>query len=228
LDFSRAFGSLDKAPITERGRITVDGIEEIYAISNILKDGEPIGALGAGESAWHSDMTYVPDPPYASCLYAREVPVDGGNTGFANAYLAYERLPASLRVVVDGLSLKHDTTTNSGGYIRLGYDAPKDVSTSPGGIHPLVLTHPDTGRKALFLGRRLHAYIVGLSVAESEALLDEIWKHAVQPELTWHHQWAVGDLVMWDNRFTLHRRDPFPDTQRRLMHRTQIRHRRAA
>lgn len=220
---SRHFGPLDKAPITEHGRLHAPGFEEVYVISNVTEGGRPIGALGAGESVWHADMAYLETPPYASSLYALEVPDEGGNTGFISMYAAYDSLPADLRDRVDGLSLKHDSTTNSGGYLRQGYEPPADLTTSPGTVHPLVIRHPVTGRKALLLGRRPYAYIPGLPVAESEALLDRIWEAAVRPELAWHHRWRVEDLVMWDNRWTMHRRDPFPEHLRRRMHRTQIR-----
>ncbi len=220
--FSAGFGRLDKAPITEHGRLHAPGFEEVYVISNVVEDGRPIGALGAGESAWHADMTYLEDPPFGSCLYALEVPSEGGDTGFISMFAAYEALPDELRRRVEGLTLKHDSTTNSGGYLRRGYETPGDLAASPGTVHPLVITHPGSGRRALLLGRRLNAYIPGLPVAESEALLDAIWEHALPPGLAWHHRWRVGDLVMWDNRWTMHRRDPFPSDQRRRMHRTQI------
>lgn len=216
------FGPLDKAPITENGRLHAPGYEEVYVISNITENGRPIGALGAGESVWHADMTYLETPPYASSLYALEVPAEGGDTGFLSMFSAYDALPEPLKRKVEGLSIKHDSTTNSGGYLRQGFAPPTDVATSPGTVHPLVIAHPVTGANALLLGRRPHAHIPGLSVTESDALLDEIWAAAVRPELAWHHRWRVGDLVMWDNRWTMHRRDPFPDDQRRRMHRTQI------
>ncbi|MBP2300761.1 TauD/TfdA dioxygenase family protein [Azospirillum picis] len=216
------FGPLDKAPVTEHGRLHAPGFEEVYVISNVTENGRPIGALGAGESVWHADMTYLETPPYASSLYALEVPAEGGDTGFLSMFAAYDALPAALKRRAEGLSIKHDSTTNSGGYLRQGFAPPADLATSPGTVHPLVITHPATGAKALLLGRRPHAYIPGLAVADSEALLDEIWAAAIRPELAWHHRWRVGDLVMWDNRWTMHRRDPFPDDQRRRMHRTQI------
>ncbi|CAO3456286.1 dioxygenase, TauD/TfdA family [Azospirillum argentinense] len=216
------FGPLDKAPITEHGRLHAPGFEEVYVISNVTEQGRPIGALGAGESVWHADMTYLETPPYASSLYALEVPEEGGDTGFISMFAAHDALPEDLRRRIDGLSIKHDSTTNSGGYLRQGFAPPTDLATSPGTVHPLVIAHPASGRKALLLGRRPHACIPGLPPAESEALLDAVWEAAVRPELSWHHRWRVGDLVMWDNRWTMHRRDPFPENQRRRMHRTQI------
>src|ERR1700722_1110373 len=118
--FSRRFGELDLAPVQETGRRFVDGMPEIYIVSNVLKDGEPIGSLGNGEAVWHTDMSYLPDPPKASMLYALEVPPAGGNTEFLNMYALYEALPAALKRDIAGLRVKHDGTYNSGGYLRQG------------------------------------------------------------------------------------------------------------
>jgi len=182
----------------------------------------PIGSLGAGEATWHTDMSYLQDPPKASILYALEVPPAGGNTYFNSMYRAYEILPESLKKRIEGKMLKHDGTYNSGGYVRQGIAAVDDPVTSPGTFHPLVCTHPETKRRVLYLGRRRNAYIDGLPLAESESLLDELWLQANRPELEWHNEWRVGDLVLWDNRCTMHRRDPFDASSRRVMHRTQI------
>jgi taurine dioxygenase len=220
--FSRRFGVLDFAPVQETGRRFVEGHPEIYVVSNVIENGVPIGSLGAGEAVWHTDMSYIPDPPKASMLYALEVPPSGGNTGFVNMYAAYEALPAALKERVAGLSLKHDGTYNSGGYLRQGVDAVDDPVNSPGAVHPLVCTHPDSGRRVLYLGRRRNGYIMGMPLAESEKLLDELWRYASREEFTWYNRWRVGDLVLWDNRCTMHRRDPFDAQSRRVMHRTQI------
>jgi taurine dioxygenase len=220
--FSRRFGELDFAPVQETGRRFVEGHPEIYVVSNVIENGVPIGSLGAGEAVWHTDMSYLPDPPKASMLYALEVPPAGGNTGFVNMYAVYEALPPGLKRRIEGLSLKHDGTYNSGGYVRQGVDAVDDPVRSPGAVHPLVCTHPDSGRRVLYLGRRRNAYIPGLTLAQSEALLDEVWAYAEREDLTWYNQWRIGDLVLWDNRCTMHRRDPFDAEARRIMHRTQI------
>lgn len=222
IGFSRRFGELDWAPVQETGRRFVDGHPEIYVVSNVMEKGVPIGSLGAGEAVWHTDMSYIPDPPKASMLYALEVPPAGGNTGFVNMYAVYEALPPQLKRRLEGLSLKHDGTYNSGGYLRQGLSAVDDPLTSPGAVHPLVCTHPESGRRVLYLGRRRNAYITGLSLAESESLLDELWSYAEREEFTWYNQWRVGDLVLWDNRCTMHRRDPFDSQARRVMHRTQV------
>jgi taurine dioxygenase len=220
--FSRRFGELDWAPIQETGRRFVEGYPEIYVVSNVIENGVPIGSLGAGEAVWHTDMSYMPDPPKASMLYAIEIPPAGGNTGFCNMYRAYEALPADLKHRIEDLTIKHDGTYNSGGYVRQGITATDDPVTSPGAVHPLVCRHPETGRRALYLGRRRNAYIPGLSLADSEALLDEIWRYATRDEFTWYNLWRTGDVVLWDNRATMHRRDPFDPSSRRILHRTQI------
>lgn len=222
IGFSRRFGDLDWAPVQENGRRFVDGHPELYVVSNVVENGAAIGSLGAGEAVWHTDMSYLEKPPKASMLFALEVPPSGGNTGFCNMYQAWEELPAALKRRVEGRRLKHDGTYNSGGYLREGVAATDDPMTSPGTYHPIGYRHPETGRVALYLGRRRNAYIEGLPVAESETLLDELWRQATRPELSWYNQWRVGDLVLWDNRCTMHRRDPFDPAARRVMHRTQI------
>jgi len=224
ITFSRRFGELDHAPIQETGRRFVDGRPELYIVSNVLgADGQPIGSLGAGEAVWHTDMSYLPAPPMASMLYALEVPPAGGNTHFASMYAAWDSLPDELRGQCQGRRVKHDGTYNSGGFLRAGVQATDDPRSAPGHLHPLVCRHPDSGRQMLYLGRRRLAYIDGLDIDESEALLDALWDHATRPEITWAHRWRVGDLVLWDNRCTMHRRDPFDASSRRVMHRTQVR-----
>jgi taurine dioxygenase len=220
--FSRRFGDLDLAPIQESGRRCVEGMPEVYVVSNVLKDGEPIGSLGSGEAVWHTDMSYVTEPPMASMLYALEVPPTGGNTEFVNMYSVYEALPTELQRRIAGLRVKHDGTYNSGGYVRQGVTPMHDPRESPGALHPLVCTHPETRRRVLYLGRRRNAYIEGFDLPNSDALLDELWSYTDRAEFVWHTVWRVGDLVLWDNRCTMHRRDPFDPAARRIMHRTQI------
>ena len=220
--FSRRFGELDFAPIQENGRRFVDGHPEIYVVSNVVENGVAIGSLGAGEAVWHTDMSYLEDPPKASMLYAIEVPLEGGNTGFTSMYRAYEALPEALKRRLSGRRVKHDGTYNSGGYVRQGVTPTDDPREAPGMYHPIVCTHPETGRKGLYLGRRRNAYVEGMELAESEALLDEVWEYATRDDLTWYNRWRVGDVVLWDNRCTMHRRDPFDAASRRIMHRTQM------
>jgi taurine dioxygenase len=222
LAFSRLFGELDPPGPNPYGKPFLAEHPEMNVISNIKSDGVPIGGLGDGEAIWHADMTYTECPPMAAILYALEVPPSGGDTYWANMYLAYEALPASLKAHVEGRSAIHDATYNSAGVMRKGYKEVHDPREAPGAHHPLVRTHAETGRLCLFLGRRHNSYIVGLELAESEALLDELWAHATNPQFTFCQQWRAGDVVVWDNRCTLHRRDSFDPASRRLMHRTQI------
>jgi len=137
-------------------------------------------------------------------------------------YAVYEALPADLKRRLGGLRVKHDGTYNSGGYVRQGVAPSDDPRESPGVFHPLVCTHPQTGRRMLYLGRRRNAYIEHFELADSEALLDTLWSYTDRPEFAWQALWQVGDLVLWDNRCTMHRRDPFDPAARRVMHRTQI------
>ena len=223
-DFSRYFGTLDKAPIkaSANGKVSPDEHPEITVISNVLVDGLPVGGLGSYEAVWHSDMTYNPMPPKGSALYAVEIPPTGGNTCFANMYLAYETLPAELKRRADSLKCIHDASRNSAGELRVGFKDIADPRQTVGAVHPVVRTHPVTGKRCLFLGRRRNAYLVGLDVEESEALLDALWAHAANPGFVWEQVWQLGDIILWDNRCTMHRRDSFDASSRRLLYRTQI------
>jgi taurine dioxygenase len=228
MKFSARFGELDRVPIasvdvdSSNSGVASEAIDWVNVISSIKKDGKAVGGLGSYELVWHTDMSYNPIPPRASLLYALEVPPDGGNTGFLNMYMAYETLPADLKRAVEGRTCIHDASKNSAGELRQGFQRTLDVRQTPGAVHPLVRLHPLSKRKALFLGRRPGAYIHGLAVEESEALLDALWAHVTQERFAWYQKWRVGDLVMWDNRCVMHRRDAFDESQRRLMHRTQI------
>lgn len=231
MQFSKRFGQLDRAPVRAADKeqtmdprlaIAPEAREFVAVISNAKVDGRAIGDLGNYESHWHTDMSYNPGPPTASVLYAVAVPPSGGNTSFANMYRAYETLPEDMRQRVEGLTCIHDASHNSVGELRKGFVEVTDPRQAVGARHPIVRTHPVTGRRALFLGRRRHAYIVGLELEESERLLDFLWAHATRAELTWAQVWKAGDLIVWDNRCTLHRRDEFDDSATRIMHRTQI------
>ena len=223
LAFSRNFGELDPPGPNPYGEPFNKQHPEINVISNVIENGKPIGNLGDGEAVWHADMTYVDVPPKGAMLHSLEVPPSGGNTYFANMIAAFETLPADLRTAAEGKVAVHDASRNSAGMLRKGYKEVTDVRETVGAHHPLVRTNPETGRRALFLGRRPNAYVLGLEVADSEALLDALWAHATQPRFAMCHEWQVGDLLMWNNLSVLHRRDPFDPKSRRVMHRTQIR-----
>lgn len=222
LRFSRYFGELDPPGPNPYGITFLPEFPEINVISNVkTADGTPIGNLGDGEAVWHADMTYIETPPEAGILHALEVPIGQGHTYFANMFAAYEALPEALKLAIEGKTLIHDAAHNSAGMLRKGYSEVTDPRDTPGAHHPLAWQ--DTlGRKSLFLGRRPHAYILGLPLEESESLLDQLWDHATQPDWTWHNEWQVGDVLMWQNLFVLHRRDGFDPNVRRVMHRTQL------
>jgi taurine dioxygenase len=216
------FGTLEGSPDYSRSRaVYVPESPLMTVVSNVTENGQPVGDHGDGELNWHTDLGFTERPSGYTFLLAREVPPAGGNTSFANMYAAYERLPASMKSSIARLRVKHQESHTAQGIPRPGY---RDIRTSdprelPGPQHPLVRTHPRTGRKALYLGRRFGAYIPGLPLAESEALLDEIWAQSARPEDVWTQTWQVGDLVIWDNRCTMHRRDAFTGHGRRRMHR---------
>ena len=223
INFSKYFGELDPPGPNPYGITFLPEFPEINVISNVKNEqGTPIGNLGDGEAVWHADMTYIDLPPKAGILYALEVPENQGNTHFANMNLAYSELPAALKEKIDGKILIHDSAHNSAGMLRKGYSEVNDPTETPGARHPIVITDKSTNQKLLFLGRRPHAYIIGLEVEESENLLDEIWEHATQEKYTWTQQWEKGDLLMWKNLNVLHKRDAFDPSTRRIMHRTQL------
>jgi taurine dioxygenase len=223
VEFSRRFGDLDLAPIGAKDSSFSQHRPEIAVISNIVVQGKAVGGLGNSELVWHQDMSYNDLPPKASLLYGVETPEVGGETFFYNLYKAYETLPEKLKSRIQGLSCKHDATRNSSGQLRKGYEETYDNRDRPGAIHPLVVRHPETGRPSLYLGRRPNAWIVGLNDADSNAMLDELWAHVQNGPFVWAQEWRQGDLVIWDNRCTLHRRNTLDPSLRRLMHRTQVR-----
>jgi taurine dioxygenase len=221
--FSKRFGELDPPPNQGVGRKNVPGFPNLYVVSNeVDKSGDPLGALGYSEAVWHTDMSYQPVPPIASMLWALRLPAWGGNTWVAGMCGAFENLPAPLKERAKKLWIKHDGTRDSGGNLRKGaVDDPNPV-TAKGHAHPAVIRDPGTGKPALFLGRRPRAYVMGLPLPESEALLDELWEHAIGEGNVYEHHWSVGDVLIWSNYSTMHRRDEFDKDTIRRMHRSQI------
>lgn len=222
--FSARFGPLEEIPFGRMSEADKAKVKNRYVtqLSNIVVDGKPIGGLGNAEANWHSDMTYVETPPPASVLLGVEIPPSGGDTYFADQYAAYESIPDELKARIADLTIKHDAAHTSIGKLRPGFEAFDDPRDAPGAIHPIIQIHEETGRKVLYLGRREWAYVPGLSLDESEALLDELWRYAALPENVWQQKWQPSDLIIWDNRRVLHRRDDFDPQSRRLMKRCQV------
>ena len=222
--FSNRFGPLEEIPYGKISEEEKQKIKNRYVtvISNIEVDGKPIGGLGNKEATWHSDMTYIEDPPPASILMSLEVPELGGDTHFSDQKAAYLSLPNELVSRIENLSIKHNAAHTSVGDLRRGFDPIKDPREAPGAVHPIVRTHDETQEKMLYLGRRELAYVVGFALEESEQLLNEVWRYAAMSENVWTQQWEIGDVIIWDNRRVLHRRDGFDQSQRRLMKRCQV------
>ena len=229
---ARRFGELEMAPSGKErsSHQRFDGPPEITVVSNVRVNDVPIGELGDSEVIWHSDYSFKEIPAGMRLLHALEIPPAsaGGNTQFLNTYAAYDMLPAELKRMVHGRTIKHDTAYDTNRNLRLGAQPVTDVRLSPGPTHPIVTTHQESGHNSLFLGRKLFHYVNGLSVADSAALLDHLWAHAAQDRFIWEHEWRVGDVVIWDNRCTLHRRGPFAGDTRRVLHAAQVRGQRPA
>ena len=223
IKLGKHFGEFEPPGMSIIGKPYIDAYPDILVISNIVENGQPQGNLGAGEASWHTDMSYRDTPISYAILNAVELPPSGGDTYFSNQYLAYETLPANLKQELAGKFINHDETYNSAGQIRKGFKVVTDVREAPGARHPIFRVHPRTGKKALYLGRRFNAYVIGLPVEESERMLDQLWAHASQPQFVWSQEWQMGDVLVWDNRCLVHRRDAFDPTTRRKLHRVQIR-----
>jgi taurine dioxygenase len=190
----------------------------VMLISNIRENGELIGALPDGEMNFHTDQCHQERPAMASMLYSLEVPSTGGNTLFANAYLAYETLPEALKTKIEGRKALNaydydNASTQRGTKLREGI---------PSYWHPIVRTHPATGRKALYVNRLMTFAIEGLPDAESDAVLNALFDHQEQRRFVYEHVWRPHDVLLWDNRCTLHARTDFSAAERRLMRRLTI------
>jgi taurine dioxygenase len=211
--FAEAFGTLAK---TTSGRAFSVKHPSVMLVSNIREDGKPIGALPDGEMHFHTDQCHQATPAKATMLYAFEVPSQGGHTLFANAYKAYETLPADIRARITGRRALNAYTTDT----TLRSAAYDDAKSSY--WHPVVRTHPATGRKALYVNRLMTREIEGLPREESESILQTLFDHQEQPEFVYEHVWRPGDILMWDNRCTLHARTDFSAAERRLLRRVTI------
>jgi len=211
--FAETFGP--PAKITS-GRTFSTKHPSVMLISNIRKDGKPIGALPDGEMHFHTDQCHQEIPAKASMLYAIEIPSKGGNTLFSNAYRAYETLPEEMKHRIAGRralnAYDKDSTLRTANY--------DDAGSSY--WHPAVRTHPATGRKALYVNRLMTREIEGLPRMESDAILQKLFDHQEQKKFIYEHVWRPGDILMWDNRCTLHARTDFSAGERRLLRRVTI------
>ena len=221
--FSRQFGELASAgdnPVIQK--YTLPGYPEIFRVSNKKQDGEPLGREDAG-TYWHADGTWQTFPSKASILYGIEIPRVGGNTMFADLYQAWETLTPTMQRMIEGLKAVHAMANAGGTSFEREFTGKGDVVAAKTAVHPLVITHPDSGRKALFVNRGYIAQIVGLSRAESDALLGFLFQHSTAPELVYRHSWRPHDLVIWDNRCTAHYAIPdYKAIGDRYLHRTSV------
>ena len=198
--FTRRFGELDDYATQPFNRHPE--IDEVFVLSNKKTNGKPSPTYNAGQN-WHTDLSYTTRPAKATSVYCIEKPSVGGDTMFANMYLAYERLSPKMREFLDGLECVHDASLIEGLDKRGPEVANEFRRLNPPVVHPAVRLHPESGRKALYVNERVRNFL-GLSEAESKPIIKFLCEHSVQPRLTYRHYWSVGDLVMWDNRCTVH------------------------
>jgi len=222
--FARHFGGLQERTRPAEARNEAAHIkhpEVTMLVSNIRENGKLIGSLPDGEMHFHSDQCYLEKPANGTFLYAIEIPGQGGDTLFLNMYKAYETLPADIKARVDGKKALnayiYDSTTRGVNRAKL------DFSAHPHFAQPIVRTHPDTRRKALYVNRLMTWTVEGMTDDDGSALLDRLFDHMEQDQFIYAHQWRIGDLVLWDNRCTLHARTDFSDKERRMLRRHVVR-----
>jgi alpha-ketoglutarate-dependent taurine dioxygenase len=221
--FTRRFGRLEQHVIKD---FALPENPDVFVVSNLKEAGKPIGAIRAGQY-WHSDCSYMEKPTLASLLYALEIPSYGGDTMFTSTVRAYEELSDRMKDLLAGLKAVHDYTLAYEQYFAWFSDrpplSPEQKAKVPPVVHPVVRTHPDTGKKVLFVNPGFTRHIVGMSEAESRAILGFLFEHTVQPHMMYRHRWSKGDLVIWDNRATWHLAVADYDmAEPRHMHRTSI------
>lgn len=220
--FSRRFGELQ---IHVLKQFQLAGQPEVFVISNIVENGQPVG-LGDAGKFWHSDLSYKEVPSLGSMLYAQELPEEGGDTLFADQQRAYETLPEALRRAIEGKRAVHSYTARYDDEVFEGIRRPQLTAEQLAEVrtveHPVVRTHPETGRKGLFVNENFTTHIVGAPEEESRQILAELFAHSARPEFVYRHQWQPNDLLFWDNRSLIHLATGCPNHLRRRMHRTTI------
>jgi taurine dioxygenase len=221
--FSRAFGPLESHVV---GEFNLAGHPEIFIVSNVKEEGKLKGAVYAGQY-WHSDLSYMAKPSMGSLLLCQEMPEIGGDTMWANMYLAYENLSDTMRGFLGGLKAIHDYSHAYDTYFAHLKErpplTPEQRAKTPPVVHPMVRTHPVTGRKALYVNPGFTTGIVGLPQEESQPILDFLFRHSTRPEFIYRHKWRVHDMIFWDNRCTMHYAlSDYDFSVRRHMHRTTV------
>lgn len=219
--FSSGFGELERVVRTDWASPVVP---DVGVISNLRNSaGQAIGGLGDGELQWHSDQSYVAQPATGCLLYAVEIPAAGGDTLWANLERAYEALPPQLRARIDGRKGLFSYTKRLAGYGAEDRAITAEMrAKTPDVVHDLVQRNPMTGRTSIYFDPTTTVSIQGMSTEETRAVLDELTEFCTRPQFVYRHRWQVGDVVMWDNGFLLHRREAFDPNQRRLMKRTTL------
>ena len=220
VDFATIFGELGKRSRAPKDKKPGDSdhLDSIMMVTNIMEDGKPIGSFGDGEMWFHQDTCYYPVPNKATMLYAMELPSWGGNTRVNNMYLAYDRVPKDLRDRLEGRTVLqiHDYKRPE----RIDPDG--DISGMRHHHQPIFITHPMTKKKALYVNRLMSAKIDGLDRAESDGILEQLFEISEASDLFYEHEWKVGDLLMWDNRCSIHARTLFPKDEHRLLRRCTV------
>jgi taurine dioxygenase len=222
IDFSRRFGPLQ---IHVLHQFQLSDYPEILVVSNIRENGKPIG-LGDAGAFWHSDLSYMEQPSLGSMLHAQELPAEGGDTLFANQHVAWDDLPQALKAEVEGRRAEHWYLCKYEELRRRNPFRPPLTQAQVDSVkpvsQPVVRTHPETGRRALFVSEHFTTRILGLPADESRALLDELFALSTRDELVYRHRWSEHDMVFWDNRSLMHLAAGTPDHLRRRMNRTTI------
>jgi taurine dioxygenase len=221
--FSKQFGPLE---VHVLGEFSLPGHPEIFVVSNVKEDGKLKGAVYAGQY-WHSDLSYMKMPSLGSLLLCHEMPNIGGDTMWANMYLAYDTLSEPLKGFIGALKAVHDYSNAYDIYFAKLADRPpltqEQRAKTPPVTHPMVRTHPTTGRKALYVNPGFTKGIVGMPAEESQPILDFLFRHSTRPEFIYRHKWRVHDLMFWDNRCSMHYAlADYDFSVRRHMHRTTI------
>ena len=222
--FGERFGELE---IHVRSTYHSRQNKEVMVVSNLKEDGKAIGVLGDGEAVWHIDQSYMPQPTFGTILFGEKIPAEGGDTWFADLEAAYARMPAELRAKVEGRRIVNSVDRHNRREAATRPDlqmTAEQLKRAPDSPHPAVRTHPFNGTKAIWYSPSHAAEFEGSTEDESQPLFRELLEYMTQDDIVYKHHWSVGDVVMWDNSATMHRRDPFPGHMTRLLKRVSFRY----